>query len=245
VGLSLEVEVGVFDNSVVDESLDVGVAHLVQLGAKQRFHLREGHRHTRSVSADSDRRPRFSTRFGHERVGRGGGPFGYATPSSVVTLRCTKKLLARPRSSPVPDDAAPTTRLGDWYANLLFRPGSQVVLFVNERSLLPVVVPASPASTLVARFQEATVEVLLAHHVPAAIVEAERCEMEEVGIGKTASRQVLGSMNDFAYLMDAFRDDQASLSDIAVRLASTPCSPIGMRRPADVVREMLAGGALG
>jgi len=62
----------------------------------------------------------------------------------MFTLRCTKKLLTR-LGSPVPvDEVDPTTRLGDWYANLLFQPGGQVVLFVNERSLLPVLVAASP-----------------------------------------------------------------------------------------------------
>ena len=65
----------------------------------------------------------------------------------MFRLRCTKKLLARLHTSPVTSGADPTTRLGDWYANLLFRPGGQVVLFVNERSLLPVLVLASPAST--------------------------------------------------------------------------------------------------
>ena len=67
--------------------------------------------------------------------------------------------------------------------------------------------------------------------------------MQEVRIGKTASRQVLGSMNDFANLMDAFREAPGSLTDVAVKLASTPCSPIGMKYPADVVLEILAGRA--
>ncbi len=133
----------------------------------------------------------------------------------MFTLRCTKKLLVRLGSMPVLDEVKPTTRLGDWYANLLFRPGGQVVLFVNERSLLPVLVPASPSSSLVTRFVEATVDVLRRLGVPAALGEAERREMDKVRIGKTASCQVLGSMNDFAYLMDAFRETPVSLSDIA------------------------------
>jgi hypothetical protein len=62
-----------------------------------------------------------------------------------------------------------------------------------------------------------------------------------VRIGKTASRQVLGSMNDFAYLLEAFYRDPLSLTDVAVRLAATPCGPIGMRHPRDVVLELLAG----
>ncbi len=161
----------------------------------------------------------------------------------MFTLRCTRKLLARLGSTPVLDEVEPTTSLGDWYANLLFRPGRQVVLFVNERSLLPVLVPASPAGSLVTRFQAATADLLLRFRVPAAVVWAERREMEEVLIGKTVSRQVLGSMNEFAYLMEAFRKEPASLSDIAARLASTPCSPIGMKYPVDVALELMTGGA--
>lgn len=114
-------------------------------------------------------------------------------------------------------------------------------MFVGERSLLPVLVPASPARSLVARFQAAIADVLLAIGVPNAIVEVECREMKDVRIGKTVSRQVLGSMNDFAYLMDAYRRDPRSLTDIAVKLASTPCSPIGMKCPANVVLKMLGG----
>ena len=158
--------------------------------------------------------------------------------SGVFTLRCTKKLLARLGADPVPDDIEPTTRLGNWYANLLFRPGGQVVLFVNERSLLPVLVPAR---TLIARFQAATVEMLLCLGVPAAAIEAERREMEEVRVGKTASRQVLGSMNDFAFMMDYFTDIR-SFGDMAARLASTPCSPIRGKYPLDVALEMMSAG---
>ena len=85
----------------------------------------------------------------------------------MFTLRCTKKLLARLRSTPIGDDVEPTTHLGDWYANLLFRPGGQVVLFVNERSLLPVLVPAGPATGLVNRFQAATADLLRQLGAPA------------------------------------------------------------------------------
>jgi hypothetical protein len=102
----------------------------------------------------------------------------------VFTLRCTKKLLVRLGSMPALDEVEPTTRFGDWYANLLFRPGGQVVLFVNERSLLPVLVPATPSSSLVSRFLEATVDVLRRRGVSAAAIKAERREMGEVRIGE-------------------------------------------------------------
>ena len=84
---------------------------------------------------------------------------------------------------------------------------------------------------------------LLRLGIPAAAVEAERRELAEVRIGKTASRQVLGVMTDFAYLMDAYREDPGDLEGIAMRLADAPCGPLGMKRPADVAVEMLDGGA--
>jgi hypothetical protein len=98
--------------------------------------------------------------------------------------------------------------------------------------------------SLAGRFREATTDLLLRLGVPAAVVEAEVRKMEDLRIGKTASRQVLGSMNDFVYLLDAYRGDRLALGDIATKLAATPCGPIGMKRPADVVVEVLVGGAV-
>ncbi len=79
---------------------------------------------------------------------------------------------------------------------------------------------------------------LLRLGVSAALVEAERREMNNVRVGKTASRVVLGSMTDFVCLMDANRN----LEDIAMRLAVTPRGPLDMRHPADVALELMAGG---
>lgn len=158
----------------------------------------------------------------------------------MLTLRCTRKLLDRLRVPPVPDDSEPTTRLGDWYANLLFRPGQQLVLLVNQRTLLPVVIQAAPAVSIPARLPAAIADVLRALGVPAPAVETELREMRDVSIGKTNSRQVLGSMTDFAYLLDAHLGHGRPLAEASHRLAHTPCGPIGMKYPADIVREVFA-----
>ncbi len=158
----------------------------------------------------------------------------------MFALRCTRKLLERLRASPVPDLPEPTTKLGNWYANFLRRPGGQVLLFVNELTLLPVLIPRSPVATVLTRFREATGEVLVRLGVDQVVVDAELREMAEVAIPKTGSRQVLGSMNDFEVLMGAYGHDRP-LIDIALKLADAPCSPIGMRRPGEVAREVLRG----
>jgi len=62
---------------------------------------------------------------------------------------------------------------------------------------------------------------LLRLGVPAAAVEAELREMAEVRIAKTASRQILGSMTDFAFLKDGYRNDRMDVDAVAMRLAAT------------------------
>jgi hypothetical protein len=54
-------------------------------------------------------------------------------------------------------------------------------------------------------------------------VRNEEREMADVAIGRTASKRVLGSMNDFACT--------TSLLDVSLRLAETPCSPLEMDTP--------------
>jgi hypothetical protein len=159
----------------------------------------------------------------------------------VFTLRCTAKLLRRLRAAPVAEPVAPTTTLGDWYANLLYERGGQVVLFVNERSLLPVLVSARDGSTLLPRLREAAREVLTRLGAPAAAVEAEVAAMAEARIARTASRQVLGSMTDFAWMLTADRGEGRSLIERSIHLAHAPCGPIGMRSPEDVAPELLRG----
>jgi hypothetical protein len=42
----------------------------------------------------------------------------------------------------------------------------------------------------------------------------------------TANRSVVGVMNEFSFLADAWRDAHGDLLALAVRLAATPCGPL-------------------
>lgn len=55
--------------------------------------------------------------------------------------------------------------------------------------------------------------------------------MEPYQISKTANRQVLGSMRDFAWMLGAERGGSMSLLELSLDLASSPCSPLGMNSP--------------
>ncbi len=147
----------------------------------------------------------------------------------MYTVRGTKKLLdrvGRPRLEPLPSS---TTVLGDWYANVLFwRP--QVAMFVSASTFVPVLVPLAPAAGVVARFPAAMGEVFGALGVDPRFVESESTEMGSSVLAKTASRQVLGVMNEFAFMAEhtisTGRSDPADLIGLSVWLASTIVGPI-------------------
>lgn len=143
----------------------------------------------------------------------------------MLTLRCTQRLLARSKVRLATEPVEPTTRLGDWYANLLHLGRLQLVLAVSERTFLPVLIPAAPISTLVPRLRDGLGEVLRALDVANAEIEREIGEMEDVAYGKTANRQVTGIMVDFAKALELYIEREAPLLALALALAQTPCSP--------------------
>lgn len=158
----------------------------------------------------------------------------------MYTLRCTGKLLRRLGPITEVSRETPTTVLGDWYATLIYAPAMQVILLTSERTLLPVVVPAREARTLAERFPLALARVLVELKVPQAVIDREVQAMAESRIGKTASRQVLGTMNDFQRMMPYHPWPPRSLTALALELAEAPCGPIGMRSPDALTRELLA-----
>ncbi len=160
-------------------------------------------------------------------------------------LRCTRKLLDRlPRSvAPATEQAASTTRMGDWTGNLLFIARQQVVLGVNNKTLLPVLLPIAPNKTFLPRFTETAGEMLMVLGIDRPKVLSEMAGMNECFVAPTNDRRVLGTMNDFGRMLEDYLDGRA-LVEVALHLADAPCSPIGMRNPRDVTRDLFAASTL-
>lgn len=146
----------------------------------------------------------------------------------MYSIHATKKLLDRVRHPVGEAAAAPSTALGNWYANALFwKP--QVALFVNESTLLPVLVPLAPAASVAARFPEQLALVLGALGVPDVFVRAEVASMASFGFAKTANRSVVGTMTEFALMLDHARSAGHSTEDlvgVSTWLAGTPCGAL-------------------
>jgi hypothetical protein len=162
----------------------------------------------------------------------------------MVTLRCTQKLLRRLDVSDKP--AAPTTVLGDWYANILFSRPHQLVLCVSERSLLPVVLPAKETQTLASRLAVAAGQVLQKLGVAPELVERELNEMRSFAYGRTQNRRVLGSLNDLMFQLSWYmhHEPDRSLLEHSLHLAETPCAPIKHESPDRVTIELFQSARL-
>ena len=103
---------------------------------------------------------------------------------------------------------------------------------MSDRTLLPVLIGARDGRLLVARLREAVGQTLRALEVAEAAVVEEDGAMLDALIGKTMSRQVLGSLNDFVRMLDSYRG-AGTLLEVSLRLAETPCGPLRMNSPRD------------
>ena len=143
----------------------------------------------------------------------------------MVVLRCTLKLLVRLKQV---GDVAPvesTTRLGDWYGNVLRIGRRQHLLFISERSRLPV----------------AVCERLSIVGVAAADIVDERMRMSELAFGRTRNRSLLGNLNDFAFMAqsgDARRTEPESPEELMRFLSQTPILPLDGASPIELTRAV-------
>ena len=160
------------------------------------------------------------------------GPSAHAM--AVFALRCTQRLLRRLREAPVTTPPEPSTVLRDWYANVVMVGRRPFVLAVSERTFLPVVVPLSPGRTLKSRIREQVGEVLVRLCIGDAAFAAEMEAMESCVLAKTASRQVVGVLVDFAHLMQARPDWADAPIGLSLKLSRTPCGPLKMGFPDEV-----------
>jgi hypothetical protein len=159
----------------------------------------------------------------------------------MVILRCTQKLRTRLRArntlSPVPS----TTVLGDWYCHLLHLGRTQAILCLSEQTRLPLLLPAQAAKLFPQRLSAALAALLAALGIPDAVIQQEQLQMSEYVIAPTASRSVLGSLNDFeqaAQFLIAL-DPPPSFLAVSVQLAQTPCRPLAYQSPAVATQQRL------
>ena len=155
----------------------------------------------------------------------------------MVVLRCTQKLLVRLKQAGDLPSVESTTRLGDWYGNILRIGRRQHPLFISERSRLPVVIPIRELKRLGTVFPDAVCERLSIVGVAAADIADERMRMSELAFGRTRNRSLLGTMNDFAFMAqsgDVRRAEPESPEELMRFLSQTPILPLDGASPIDL-----------
>lgn len=157
----------------------------------------------------------------------------------MVVIRCTQKLLAR-LGAPAADPPASTTLLGDWYAKPFAVAQRRFVILASERSRIAVLMPGRDLATLPRRFPDALAVQLARLGIPSPAADREVAACSDVTLATTASRSLLGTLNDFAYMAQARlrHDPEVDLEDEALSLSHTPMAPLGYAFPADVARSL-------
>jgi len=153
----------------------------------------------------------------------------------VLVIRATQKLLPK-LGTPVVDPPPSTTVLGDWYAKPFGVAQRRFVLLISERSRLAVVMPGREIAKLPQRFPEAMGLQLALLGVPQDAYEREMAACGEVIVAKTASKSLLGTLNDYTYMvhhrLSTRLDDD--LEAAAFSLSHTPLSPLGYKYASEV-----------
>lgn len=160
----------------------------------------------------------------------------------MFAFRCTRRLLNALHAEPVEVPAGPTTRLGDWYGNVLFVEHHRLVMFVSGRSLLTVLLPLRERENLLANFRSRLAELLVTFGAPEGIVTAELAEMGKAEIATALDASLLGSLRDLARSAKAYLRTypDCELIDVELELAESPCGPLPLTFPSHSALKLLA-----
>ena len=162
----------------------------------------------------------------------------------MVTLRLTRKL-QKLLNIDLTEKLEPTTsKLGDWCANFVPTYSGELIVFVNEKTLLSVAIPIWESEHLLSMFRLRVGNLLGMIGIQSKEIENELRGYDQFQFSKTRSRSVLGSMNDFAFHYQIMAEEaknraDLSLSNAEYRLSQMPCKPIDYRFPSEVAKELL------
>lgn len=163
----------------------------------------------------------------------------------MFVLHCTKKSQDRLKVKPFVTLPEPTTRLGNWYCNEFTVSRRKYLIFVNERTLLPIVISVKGLKTsgdILEVFKQRLFKAFLLLNLPDKIFMPELLEMDEVVFAKTKSRSVVGSMNDIiaqAKFSCDYHDIDVDSPAMFERLAKMPLKTNGYRFASKLVSELL------
>ena len=162
----------------------------------------------------------------------------------MITVRCTRKVLALLGGATVDSVPEPTAALGDWYANVVRTVAGDLVVLANERTLLSVAIPVEMVDRLVPCFADRVYNLLRMIDVPTDVALRECAELHSLAFAPTSSRSVIGSLNEIGWHYQLIAEGNAvrgelSLSAIERQLSRMMHKPLGYAYPAEVATQIL------
>jgi Domain of unknown function (DUF6933) len=165
-------------------------------------------------------------------------------------IHCTQKLLKELKNPPLQNPDTPNPEgLGNWYANLLRIDRRKCILFTSEKTLYSFLISKVKKENLENIVDEFLFNLnmnLQAEGFSLEVINKVIAEYTEIGFAKTANRQVLGVMNDFAYAYEydiarAGGLDMVRIVEVNKSVNRTPSSPLKYKYPIDMLKELLSG----
>ena len=134
--------------------------------------------------------------------------------------------------------------LGSWTAHVFFLSRVKFVLFVNDKTVLTLIVPFAPKEKILERFRHALLKELVSLEIPSARATEEVICYDNFTLSKNTDRSMAGYLNqitfEYKYLM-FYRMEKGSTVDLEKIQASINDSPRVKRVkcfPNDYVREL-------
>jgi hypothetical protein len=134
-------------------------------------------------------------------------------------IHCTQKLLKEMENPPLVDIHADTEGVGNWYANIIRIDRKKCLLFTNEKTLYSFLIPNVRKANLRNIVDEFLVNLsfnLQAEGFGLDVVSKIMQEYQDIGFAKTASKKILGSMNQIAFEWEVRVQMKEGLENIRV-----------------------------
>jgi len=164
----------------------------------------------------------------------------------MVILRPTKKAMTRLGAAPDRAEGATTSKLGDWYLNVVPTVAGELFVFVSSTTLLTVAIPVR--ETDIGKLFVLRVANLLAMiGISVNGIERELEHFRELRFAKPLSRSTQGSASEIAFQLQMIAEKEAapnkplSLSKAENYLSDIPHAPLAFASPRELALEILGG----
>lgn len=163
-----------------------------------------------------------------------------------MRLKCTKKLRSRIGETPEHHDAPGPSVLGDWVGNIVPVMGGEIIVFLNEGSLLTLVLPITALEDLAKSLRQELGRVLRELQVPQQFIVAADSAFSSVRIVPTDSRRMLSLLREVSYYCQDcvdFRPPHRIVNTLEIEIALTEWlhGPEPYVRPIDILRDTIDG----